>query len=187
MLNQVPRPLLNIGIDLAVENKTNPNQHTHTGAGGSPRFDWDSLTPAAEGDHDTKTGEGVRQDRPMADGMVTPRARRANSGGVCGAAAEFLGAGEDNNNGGKAPPPLSATRGRGRTGARGHGGNGDGPPSTPFGGGRLRSTFTNESIADQALKDFGDGAVSTSTIEERRCGSRASRLLQCLLYKACDT
>ncbi len=158
MLNQVPRTLLNIGIDSAVENKMN------AGAAGSPPFDWDSLTLAAEGD--TKTGEGGGQDHhpvTVSNGygpgatptkaMVTPRTGRANGGG-----GGFFGAGE--NNGGKVPPPLSATRGRGRPGGRGQGGNGDGPP--------LRSTFTNESIADQALKDFGDGAVSAYHREIRR-------------------
>lgn len=103
MLNQVPRTLLNIGID-PVERETEetatPLRHGD-GGGASPPFDWESFTLGVVGEGDTKTGEGG----------LSPRSTRT----------------EGRKGGGKGP---------------------------------LRSTFTNESIADQALKDFGDGAVS---------------------------
>lgn len=156
MLNQVPRTLLNIGIDPVDKDK---------GPEGSPPFDWNSLTLAAE----TKAGDGPPGG---ASALTTPHSNRVNGnggggGGSTGRSAEFFGGrgggGTGHDEG--APPLLPAARGRGaRAGEKGS--KGEGPPMTPSKEkGRLRSAFTNESIADQALTEFGDGTVSTRTVD----------------------
>lgn len=150
MLNQVPRTLLNIGMDPSmVERDDDPD--------GSPPFDWNSLTVASE----TKAGDDGAPGGPSA--LITPsHVNRLNTGGG-GRGAEFFGAGAGHEEG--APPPLPAARGRAaRAGEKGGRGEGGGLVTPARGHLRVRSTFTNESIADQALKDFGDGAVSTAVV-----------------------
>lgn len=147
MLNQVPRTLLNIGVDPSIVER-DPDV--------SPPFHWNSLTIAA----DTKEGDGLES----GSALITPHAQssRVNGGSTSSRrGAEFFGAGAGYEDG--APPPLPAARGRGaRAGEKGSKGEG-GPPVTPATG-WLRSAFTNESIADQALNDFGDGTVSNYPI-----------------------
>lgn len=130
MLNQVPRTLLNIGIDPVNNDPTL-----------SPTSDWSSLTLEA----DTKTKDASGGVPPT---MVTPRARRSSASG--GATPDLFG-----RNG--VPPPLPSARGRGAANEKWS--KEEGGP-TPAREGRLRSTLTNERIADQALEDFGSGAVS---------------------------
>ena len=145
MLNQVPRTLLNIGMDPSLSVAESDD-------GSPPPFDWNSLTLAAE----TKAGEAPAG----GSASVTPHANsgRVNGGGSSGRGAEFFGAAGAGHEEG-APPMRRSGRGRGaRAGETGSKGEGA-PPMMPASG-RPRSAFTNESIADQALKDFGDGAVS---------------------------
>lgn len=128
MLNQVPRTLLNIGIDPADKDPAL-----------SQTFDWNSLKLEAE----SKTREDGPGGSPPA--MVTPRGRRPG-----GATPDLFGRDDG-------PPPLPSARARGAAIEKGSKGE---VGSTPPGEGQLRSMFTNERIADQALEDFGDGAVS---------------------------
>lgn len=142
MLNQVPRTLLNIGIDPVDQDP-----------GLSPPFDRNSLTL----DGESKGGDGSAPSH----GARTPHYRHS------GASPAGLRSDEGSRADG-APGPLPSTRssaGKDWSWGRGSGNGRDeeSGPSTP-GGKVLRSTFTNESIADQALKDFGDGDVSVAAV-----------------------
>lgn len=153
MLNQVPRTLLNIGTDAS-----NSTSAAERDLEGSPPF-------YREGP-DTKAGDG----RGARSALITPhshsKSSRANGGGGgsggAGRGTEFFGGGGVGVDEDGAPPPLpSSTRGRGARGAGERGSKGEGgAPVTPRGGRRRSAAFTNESIANQALNDFGDGAVS---------------------------
>ncbi|CAN0349712.1 unnamed protein product, partial [Hapterophycus canaliculatus] len=139
MLNQVPRTLLNIGID-----------PVETDPGLCPPFDRNSLTLDAE----SKAGDGSAPSH----GVGTPRARQRSSSTARRRSDDTYRTSADDGG----PGPLPSTRGsagrewsawaRGKSSATEE----EGAPTTPVGK-KLRSTFTNESIADQALKDFGDG------------------------------
>ncbi|CAN0186642.1 unnamed protein product, partial [Pylaiella littoralis] len=154
MLNQVPRTLLNIGIDPVNNDPTL-----------SPTSDWSSLTLEA----DTKTKDASGGVPPT---MVTPRARRLSASG--GATPDLFG--RDG-----VPPPLPSARGRGAANEKWS--KEEGGP-TPAREGRLRSTLTNERIADQALEDFGSGAGEPLTFEQFQRWAQSTPALQALLKGA---
>lgn len=131
MLNQVPRTLLNIGIDPIDNSNSNP--------GLSPPFDRNSLTLEGE----SKAGDGSAPSH----GVGRRHSRHNGSGSAAG----------DGVAGG---PLLSARDSGSRDWSWARGSREEEGDSSSPGGKRLRSAFTNESIADQALKDFGDGDVS---------------------------
>lgn len=124
MLNQVPRTLLNIGIE-PVDRSA---------------LDWGSLT--LDGESKT-TGDGL--DPALA--MTTPRVGSYSRGD------DFFGGGADDG----APPSMSSARGRRRGGGGASLAEGYVTPPADKG---PRSMFTNEGIADQALREFGEGSVS---------------------------
>lgn len=150
MLNQVPRTLLSIGGDGSA-NEDDPSQ-----------IDWNSLMLAQDGKH----GD-VRHPPPS---MITPHSSRASGGD-----ARFF----RNDHGGaqNVPPPLqpapapigSVGRSRGSSGElsrRNSGVSSHGGASSVAGRAAAAAAFTNETIADQALTDFGSGDVSGDGLAE---------------------
>lgn len=134
MLNQVPRTLLSIG---------NSNNNASNGQDrNSPNIDWESLALGAEG----RNGH-TRVSPPH------PTSRRRSGNPL---EAKFFRA----ENGGSGPPHLppqassTAPRGRSRSVEGEKKTNGSSWTVGPT------STWTNEGIADQALKEFGGGEAS---------------------------
>lgn len=125
MLNQVPRTLLNIGIEPM------------------DRSAFDSSSLFLDGESKTTTGGYL----DAASAMMTPRV------GIHHGGDDFFGRGADDG----APPSMSSARGRRRGGG---GASVAGGYLTPPGERAPTSTFTNQGIADQALKEFGEGSVS---------------------------
>ncbi|CAN0041533.1 unnamed protein product, partial [Ectocarpus fasciculatus] len=147
MLNQVPRTLLNIGIE--------PIDRSALG--------WSSLT--LDGESKT-TGDGV----DPAPAMTTPLGNACRGDDVFGGEA----------NGG-APSSMPSARGRRRGGS---GASVAWGSLTPPEEGGSRSTFTNEGIADQALKEFGEGSDKSLTFDQFQRWAQSTPAVQALLQGA---
>lgn len=153
MLNQVPRILLNMGVDGNGKQPALPS--------GVDALDWNRVSlddngNATDGnDHTDGNGEGGGGGGDgAAPRMLTPHSKVFNS--VSGRE----GAGFDVATHIAVSParrPASAGRFRGSSMERGSGREGTGVGAAGRGS---MSDFTNESIADQALGEFGSGDVS---------------------------
>ncbi|CAN0066559.1 unnamed protein product, partial [Ectocarpus sp. 6 AP-2014] len=148
MLNQVPRTLLNMGMEPVDR---------------SP-LDWGSLT--LDGESKT-TGGGL--DPALA--MTTPRVGSFSHGD------DFFGGGADEG----APPSMSSARGRRRGGG---GASLAGGYVTPTADKGPRSMFTNEGIADQALREFGEGSDKSLTFDQFQRWAQSTPAVQALLQGA---
>ncbi|CAM9757803.1 unnamed protein product, partial [Ectocarpus sp. 4 AP-2014] len=148
MLNQVPRTLLNIGIE--------PVDRC--------ALDWGSLT--LDGESKT-TGD----DPDPALAMTTPRVGSYSRGD------DFFGGGADDG----APPSMSSARGRRRGGG---GASLAGGYVTPPPDKGPRSMFTNEGIADQALREFGEGSDKSLTFDQFQRWAQSTPAVQALLQGA---
>lgn len=136
MLNQVPRTLLSIGNSNGTSNGEDKN---------SPNIDWESLALGADGRNGhTRVSPPHPTSRWRNGNPLEARLFRAENGG--GGPPHL-------------PPQASSTAPRGRPRLV------EGEKKTKDGNGGSwtvgpTSTWTNEGIADEALKEFGSGEAS---------------------------